>query len=111
MYSDPLPCGIPTLSRYWPDDYQLYIAEVRLKMKLRPGLMPWYQFKNQIDNILENWEYGTLVEETKTWHELTLTSIDLATLSQWYELEFDEEYDNMFFVFKTKTGLLQPYID
>lgn len=111
MYSDPLPCGIPTITRTWPDDYQLYIAEIRCKLKLRPGLEPWFQFKNGIDNIIEGWSYGTLVEQTREWHELTLTSVDIATISQWYEMEIDPEYEAVFYIFKAKVGLLQPYIE
>lgn len=111
MYADPLPVGIPTMTHEWPDDYQLYVAEVKLKMTLKEGLRPWFQFKTAYDYIIEGWDYGTLVEQTYEWHEMTLTSVDLITLSQWYDLEFNEDYENTFFIFKSYTGLLAPYID
>lgn len=111
MYADPLPCGIPTMTTEWPDDYQLYVAEIRVKMTIKEGLKPWYQFKHAYDNIIENWEYGTLVEQTREWHDMTLTSVDLITLSQWYDLEFDHDYPETFFIFKSCEGMLAPYID
>lgn len=111
MYADPLPFGIPTITHDWPDDYQLYVAELRVKYHLREGLKPWLTFKTGIDNLLEGWDYGTLIEETEQWHQVMLTSVDIATISQWYEIEIDDEFEPTFYIFKAKEGLLRPYID
>lgn len=107
----PMPYGIPTETHNWPRSEQLFVADVRLKLKLKEGLMPFYQFKNGVDNILEGWEHGTLVTETKEWHTVSLTSVDLDILDDWYEITFDEEYEPTFYVFQSKEGLLQPYLD
>lgn len=111
MYWDPMPIGVPTLTHRWPLNGVLFIADLRVKMKLREGLRPWYQFRNGIDNIIEGWDHGTLVTETKHYHNLSLTSVDLAILSDWYEIDFDENYEPTFAIFKSRAGILVPYID
>ena len=111
MYWDPMPRGVPTLTHRWPLNCVLFLADLRVKMKLREGLRPWYQFRNGVDNIIEGWDHGTLVEETQYYHNLTLTSVDIAILSDWYELDFDENYEPTFAIFKSREGILVPYID
>ena len=106
-----MPYGIPTETEDWPRESDLFIANVRIKLKLREGLRPWFQFKNGTDNIIEGWEHGTLVTETKEFHVLTLSSVDLDILDDWYEIEFDDEFDERFWVFQSKEGLLAPYIE
>ena len=61
--------------------------------------------------MIEGWESGSLIEDTMLWHEVVLTSVDLATISQWYEIEVDDDYDSVFYIYKTKSGFLVPYID
>lgn len=111
MYWDRLPYGIPTITHSWDIEGPLYVADVRLKFKLREGLLPWFQFKNAADYLLEDWEYGTLVTETKFYHNMRLTSVDLCTLSDWYEIEVDPDYLPTFLIFKSIDGILRPYID
>lgn len=107
----PMPYGIPVRTELWPHPDSLFVAKVRIKLKLREGLRPWFQFHNGLDNMLEEWDHGTLVEETKVYHTLTLTSVDLDILDDWYEVQFEESYQPTFWVFRSKSGLLQPYID
>lgn len=113
MLYKPLPIGMPSVTHEWPTDGILYIAEVRIKLHLRPQYHGngWYQFKNGIDNVIEGWEHGTIVEDTEEWHELSLTSIDLALLEDWYDVEYDEWYKPTFYCFNDRTGILRPYID
>lgn len=113
MLYRPLPIGMPTLTHEWPCDGILYIAEVRIKMRLKDDYKGngWFQFKNGIDNVIEGWEHGTIVEDTEQWHELSLTSIDLDLIEDWYDVEYDPWYKPSFLCFNDRTGLLKPYID
>lgn len=111
MTYDELPYGYPTITNEWPREDALFVAKVRLKLHLRDGLPPWFQFKNGIDNVMEGWEHGTLVRDTAEWHTLTLTSDDLDILDDWYDIEFDPDYEPTFWVFKSAVGLLKKYLD
>lgn len=109
----PLPFGIPTIQDRFPPSDMLYIAEVKIKLHIKPKYRgnEWFQFKNGIDNTLEGWEHGTVVSDTEQWHELSLTSVDLDLLEDWYDVEYDEWYKPTVLVFKSKIGLLAPYLD
>ena len=111
MSYDPLPYGIPTMQFHCPRDGALYIVETRLKLRLKDGMFPWFQFKNVYDNQIEGWDYGTLIEETYQWHELTLTNVDLDILMDWYDVEFDPDYPHTYFVFLQKVGVFAGYIE
>ena len=111
MMWDPLPFGVPVVTHSWPLEGVLYVADIEIRLKLRKGLKGWYQFKNGIDNILEGWPHGTIVEETKYYHRLRLTSIDLASLSDWYEVDINPEYEPTFMIFKSKSGIIKDYLD
>ena len=80
MHDDPLPFGIPTYTEDWPPCRTLFVAQIRLKMRLKEGLIPVWQFKNGVDNVIEGWEHGTQIVETYFWHDITITSYDLKTL-------------------------------
>ena len=108
---DPLPIGYPTVSDKWPCDDFLYIAHVSIKLRLKDGMLPWFQFKEGVDNLLEGWPHGTIVEETYHWHEMILTSVDLTTLSHFYEIEFCPDFQPMFWVFKSKAGIFREYLE
>ena len=108
---DPLPIGYPTVSDKWPCDDFLYIAHVSIKLRLKDGMLPWFQFKEGIDNLLEGWPHGTIVEETYHWHEMILTSVDLTTLSHFYEIDFCPDFQPMFWVFKSKAGIFREYLE
>ncbi len=111
MSYDPLPFGEPTISCEMPHDGALFIAEVRIKMKLKDNSIPWFSFKQGYDNIIENIPHGTQIEDTHEWHEMTLTNVDIDILMDWYNLEFDPDYTNLFFIFKQKIGIFAGYIE
>lgn len=106
-----MPFGIPTLTHEEPPERCRWIGEMRIKLKLKPGAIPWFSFKNGIDYIIEGWQYGTLIEETAHYHDMTLTDVDVKLLSEWYDIEHDPDFERTYFVFKTRVGLLRPYID
>ena len=113
MRYDPMPYGRPSVTHDWPADHCWWIGEIMVKLKLKDGLIPWFQFKNAIDCLLEGWKYGTLVKETQVFHVITLTSVDLAVLDEWYDIEVapPEIFEPTFWIFTTRQGFLDPYID
>ena len=80
LRDDFLPFGLPTYTEDWPPCRCLYVAKIRVKLTLKEGLIPWWQFKNGVDDVIEGWPHGTQVTQTYHWHDLTLTSVDLETL-------------------------------
>lgn len=110
MSYDPLPYGIPTVMTTMPRDGALFIMECRIKVKIKEGYIPWFSFKQGFDNMLEGITHGDPVYETQEWHEMTLTNIDLDVLMDWYDVEFDPDYPNLYFVFKQKIGVFADYI-
>ena len=111
MSYDPLPYGHPTMQFHPPADGCLYIVETKLRFRLKEGMFPWFQFKNVLDYQLEGKEYGSLIEETTEWHEMTLTNVDLDILMDWYDVEFDPDYPHIYFVFLDKIGIFAGYIE
>lgn len=111
MSYDPLPYGYPTMQFYPPADGTLYIVETRIKFRLKEGMFPWFQFKNGLDYQIENVPYGSLIEQTYEWHELTLTNVDLDIMMDWYDVEFDPDYPHIYFVFLDKVGIFAGYIE
>ena len=108
---DPLPIGIPTESDKWPCDDFLYVAHVSIKLTLKDGMIPWFQFKEGIDNAIEGWPHGTIVECTYHWHEMILTSVDLITLSHFYDIEFCPDFCPHFWIFKQREGIFKEYLE
>lgn len=80
MYDDPLPFGLPTYTEEWPPCRTLFVAMIRMRMRLKDGLIPWFQFKNGVDDVIEGWQHGTQIEQTYEWHDIVITSTDLRTL-------------------------------
>lgn len=110
MSYDPLPYGIPTIQFHTPRDGALFIMETRIKFKLKEGMFPWFQFKEGYDNQIEKVPHGTIIEETREWHEMTMTNVDLDILMDWYDVEFDQDYPHTYYVFLQKTGIFADYI-
>lgn len=74
---DRLPIGEPIYTEKKPRKDVLYIAQVSIRLTLKDGLMPWFQFKNGIDYMIEDWPMGTLVENCQNFHNLTLSCVDI----------------------------------
>jgi hypothetical protein len=87
----PLPCGRPA-ELYEEPLCGLYIAKGRYKLHLKEGMIPWFTFKNKVDYDAEGIGPTEPVVDCREWHELTLTSVDIALIKGWYELEVDQEY-------------------
>ncbi len=111
MYYDPLPYGHPTYTKEIPSEDSLFVIKGWFKLNLKPGRSPWFIFKNGFDNIIENIEHGTPVVKTEQWHEMTLTSVDLELMIDWYNIEIHPDMEPEFWVFKSAVGLHKDYID
>lgn len=109
MYYDELPYGEPVFSVDGPKS-SLYVVKARFKMKLRPGLIPWFTFKHGGEYLFEDLPIGTPIVETKMFHELTLTSVDIELLSKWYDLQIDLN-EARYWSFKSSVGIFRNYID
>lgn len=111
MYYDPLPYGLPTVTKIKPSDDSLYVIKGAFKLSLRPGLIPWFIFKNGFDNIVENIDHGTPIERTNEWHEMTLTGVDFELMRTWYDIQVHPDCEPQYWVFKSGIGLHKEYID
>lgn len=109
MYYDELPHGNPIYSRERPNA-SLFVVKARFKLKLKPGMIPWFIFKQGGEYLLEDLKVGTPVEETKYFHTMTLTNIDVQLLSEWYDMEIDDS-DAEYWAFKSNVGIFRTYID
>lgn len=112
MMWDPMPVGIPSLRYSVPADGQLWVGKLRVKLSLKDGHIPWFLWKNGMDAYMEGTDCSTPVEYCDSYHYMTLTSVDYATLSEDYDIEEDpEEYGRYFYVFKQAEGLFTDYIE
>lgn len=111
MSYDPLPYGEPTVDFKPPAEGVLYIVECCIKLQLKEGLLPWFQFKTGLDYQMEGIPFGTPIEATYQWHEMTLTNVDLDVLMDWYDVEFNPDYCNLYHIFLSKTGVFRGYIE
>lgn len=110
MMFDELPYGMPIYLESMPKS-GIWIGEVRIKLHLKDGMIPWFQFKCAADNLMEGIDSGTPVIDTTCWHELTITSVDLWNLSRFYDIDFDDDYEACYWAFKSEIGYLKPYLD
>lgn len=111
MYYDPLPHGLPTYCKTKPPKGNLFVVKGFFKLRLRRGMIPWFQFRNSLDNIMEKIKVGTPIINTKHWHELTLTNIDLELLHKFYHVKTQTKLPLEYWVFKKKIGIFRKYID
>lgn len=112
MDQSPLPVGLPVISDVPPTiPGMLYIAHVMIKLNLKEGMFPWFQFKNGYDSQLEGLKQGEPVIYTQEFHELILTNVDLDLLSEWYNIEYDQDWAPKYWIFKSKTGVFTDYLD
>lgn len=109
MYYDELPHGEPVYSRDEPKS-TLYVMKAKFKFKLKPGLIPWFAFKHGGEYLLEDMKIGTPITQTKMFHILTLTNVDIELLSKWYDLEIDTTGAE-YWSFKSSVGIFRNYID
>lgn len=110
--NEELPYGYPIyIGTEVPPDDSLYITRQRLRIHLKDNRIAWFMFKSGLDYAIEDIPFGTPIESTWEWHELTLTSVDLYNLSLDYDVEMDPMYLSETWVFKSQVGILRPYID
>lgn len=109
---DKLPIGIPSRQYTMPDpDTTLFIGWVSIKFRVKDGCIPYFTFKDGADAIMEGLECGQPVAECRHYHNMALTNIDLITLSQFYDIEFEPDFPEEYLVFIGKAGIFADYID
>ena len=110
MLNRPLPVGKPVYMGAIKPASGLWVGRLRVRFKLREGHVAWFTFKNAVDYCGEDLKYGEHVTECRQWHNLILTCVDWDNLNIDYEVEVMEPYGE-FWAFRSRTGLLKPYID
>lgn len=110
MTYDKLPYGLPTVVHHEPAKDILYIKHAWFKFKLKEGKLPWLILRNAFDLNKEGLKANEPLIESKEFHDMTFTSVDLETISQNYEITVDESKGVEYFTFKSKVGILAPYI-
>lgn len=110
--NEKLPYGKPIyIGTELPPEDELYVTKQRIKLKLKKNHIPWFFFKTGYDYVMEDMSYGDPVVETTQWHELTLSSVDLDNLNLDYEIEMDPLYASETWLYKSKVGILRPYVE
>lgn len=112
MYYDPLPFGPPIyIGEELPLPEDLYIMKLKIRFSIKKDHIPWMTFKNGIDCAIEGIKAGEVVEHCEQWHFMTLTSVDIETLHLDYDVEIDPDHPTETWIFKSRVGILRPYID
>lgn len=108
MTYDMLPIGQPIIST--APKLDLYVKKCCIKLKLKEGLFPWFQFKDAINAQMEDVKTTTPIVETREYHVLWLTNVDLDTLSKWYDITEHPTFVPKYYCFKGKVGIFEKYI-
>lgn len=112
MDKKPLPIGLPIVSDTPPTiPGMLYVAHVMIKLEVREGRFPWLQFKNGLDNQIEDLRHGEPIVWTREYHEMILTSVDLELIEEWYHVEHDPLWVPKYWIFKNRSGIFTAYLD
>lgn len=112
MCYDPLPYGVPIVQEEMPSDPDvLWIVNCRMKMKVKPDKVAWFSFKSKADCDIEGLSATEHVRECKEWHIMTLTNVDMENIMSNYDVEFDDSFKPIYYVFNSRVGLLSEYIE
>lgn len=109
MMYDPLPVGLPTYTTEEPPEGTLYVVHLEAKLNLKEDWIPWWIFK-RVSDLEDGITLGKPVTNCTRYHEMTLTSVDLANLQRSYDVDIKPGGEIEYFVFKSKTGALAPYV-
>ena len=103
MSECPLPYGRPVERS--PKGDELYIISFECEFDLKPDKLPTIQVKNMPNHYKKTEYICNSVVPT----QLYLTSVDYELFKEHYDIIWMDEPE--YLVFKSKTGLLRPYID
>ncbi len=110
MLDKPLPIGHPIdCGCEFPKNCELWVGQLTVKLSLREDHIAWFTFKNGIDYIGEDIDFGEHVIETHQWHVMTLTSVDWANLQMDYKVKILKGGAH-FWSFASMTGIFADYI-
>lgn len=108
MTYDLLPIGKPIISD--KPRLDLWIKRCCIKLHLKPGLFPWFQFKDALNAHMEGLKTTEPITDTAYFHEMWITNVDWETISKWYVIEEDPDYIPQYHCFKSKIGVFKDYI-
>jgi hypothetical protein len=111
MKYDLLPFGVPIKTNDpEADGYQLYVVRAKMKFNLKPGMCAVFKFKHKEDADMEGIKTSDAIVSCEKWHELTLTNIDIANYSRFYDIQI-KSGTAVYLAFNGEVGLMGPYID
>lgn len=107
-----LPMGYPEVTSLEEADKSgcPYIVDGCFKLHLRPDGIPYFHFKNALDSEIEGLEPAAPVRDCEQWHSMSLTNVDIDTLSMEYEIETGE-IDGVYIFRQHAAGFFKPYVD
>ena len=103
MAETELPYGRPAIRK--PKGGEMYIIKFVADFDIKPDKLPTIQVKN-MPTVYKKTEY---IEHSTVDTELCLTNIDYALFEEHYDINWMSEPE--YLVFRSKVGLLKPYID
>ena len=110
MLDKPLPVGKPIdCGSEFPKDSELWVGQLTVKLSLKENHVAWFTFKEGLDYVGEDIEFGEHVIETHQWHVMTLTSVDWANLQMDYNIKILKGGAH-FWTFASMTGIFKDYI-
>lgn len=107
MYTQPLPIGEPYCTTGIPEiteEYPLWIANMTITARLKPGHIPCIQIKG--NSVFSSTEYQTRIDDPVS---LACTNIDWQLWTEHYDIDV-HDYNGVFY-FKAAEGLFKTYID
>lgn len=111
MRDYPLPYGMPIVTDQAPENPDtLYVVKCRIKLQLKEGRIPWFVFGNHVDADMEGIKPTDPVESCYHFHDMTLTSVDVSLLSDFYDIETDPESEPLYWCWAPSVGIFKEYI-
>lgn len=111
MMYDLLPYGKPKKVQVDElEDYDLWVIKAPMRFKLKPGMLPFFRFKRKVDAMLEGLnKTSDPVVSMDSFHILTLTNVDLANYSRFYDITIGKEAE--YVAFNSEIGANKEYIE
>lgn len=102
-----MPYGLPKYSTTRPMA-ALWMVRAEFKFHLKNKMIQVYKFKYAADAAIENIKASEPVKDTKHWHTLVMTNVDLETYRMYYDIEMINV--QWYVSFKSKKGIFDDYV-
>lgn len=111
MKYDELPYKTPNISLNPPKNGELYVRSFRAKIHIKDGKTPWFRFSEYADYFPEGLKHSEPVKSCKEWHNFVLCNIDIESLEEFYDVEYDTDYISIYHIFRSIVGWFGEYVD